>query len=135
MFTSTGTIQYDDSDRVRMTVKVNQDFSNYYRALIPKYLNVVRPRWPAHITAIRPELDIPPKIRYWGDYDGEEVEFLYDPYIFWDKGFCWVDAWSKRLEDIRTELGLPNTSTRPVVRAGFSKIFHCTIGNYEENLP
>ena len=75
MFTSTGTIQYDDSDGVRMTVKVNQDFSNYYRALIPKYLNVVRPRWPAHITAIRPELDIPPKIRYWGDYDGEEVEF------------------------------------------------------------
>ena len=135
MFTSKGIIRYNDDEGFRLTLEVNQEFSNYYRALIPKYYKVKKPRWPAHVTVVRPELENPPRIRYWGDYEGKSIEFLYDPYIQCDKGFYWLNIWCKQLEVIRAELGLENVSKYPLLPAGYFKTFHCTIGNYEENLP
>lgn len=132
MFTSKGIIRYNDDEGFRLTLEVNQELSNYYRALIPKCFNVIRPRWPAHVTVVRPELEHPPRIRYWGDYEGKKVEFLYDPYIQNDKGFCWLNIWCKQLEVIREELGLVNVSKYPMLPSGFCKTFHCTIGNYTE---
>jgi len=135
MFKSKGTIRYDDNAGFRLTVEVNQDLSNYYRALIPRCYRVNRPRWAAHITVVRPEKEIPPLIRYWGDYEGEEIEFMYDPYIHQDKGYYWLNTWCNRLEYIRTELGLPYHSPFTLPPSGFTRNFHCTIGNYEEILP
>jgi hypothetical protein len=81
---------------------------------------------------VRPEKEIPPLIRYWGDYEGEEVEFIYDPYPLEGNGYYWLNCWSKRLEVIREELGLPNVSKYSLMPAGFNKTFHTTIGKYEE---
>ena len=75
MFTSKGKLHYDDNDGHRLILSVSQDISDYYRSHIPNYYRVFKPRWSAHITVVRPEMDIPPKIRYWGDYENEEVEF------------------------------------------------------------
>lgn len=132
MFKSKGYIHYDDSEGFRLTVEVNQDLADYYRALIPKYYNARRSRYPAHITVVRPEKENPPKIRYWGDHEGERVEFLYDPFVYSDKGYYWLNCWCKRLEEIREELGLPITSRYTLPPSGFTKCFHCTVGNYKE---
>lgn len=134
MFESYGTIRYNDEEGFRLTVEVNQDLSNYYRSLIPKCYRVNRPRWPAHVTVVRPEKEIPPRIRYWGDYEGERIKFMYDPYVFCGKGYYWLDVWCKRLETIRDELGLSIVSKYTLPPTGHTKCFHCTIGNYEEDL-
>lgn len=135
MFTSTGIVHYDDNDGFRLTVEVDQDLSNYYRALIPPYHRVNRPRWPAHITVVRPEKEIPPLLRHWEKYEGNRIDFMYDPYIFKDKGYYWLDVWCKPLEHIREELGLSIISRYTLPPAGYSKCFHCTIGNYKEISP
>jgi len=110
MFLGKGKIHYDDNEGFRITAQVSQEISNYYRSLIPPSRNAIKPRWSSHITVVRPEIEIPPLIRYWNDYEVEEVEFFYDSYIMEGNGYFWLNCWSKRLEKIREELGLPNIS-------------------------
>ena len=130
MFTSTGQLHYDDNDGFRLVLKVSQDISDYYRSLVPPYYKVQRQGWAAHITVVRPGTDDPGKIRYWGDYEGEKVEFIYSPYLENGNGYYWFNAWSKRLEIIREELGLFNISKYAWKPEGYKKTFHCTIGRY-----
>lgn len=132
MFTSKGKLEYDDKEGFRVVLKVDQDLSNYYRALTPLYYRVFKPRWAAHITVVRPEYDVYPKIRYWEDHAGEEIEFIYDPYVLNGNGYYWINAWSKRLEEIRIELGLQNVSKYALRPAGYDKTFHVTVAKYEE---
>ena len=131
MFTGYGTVHYYDNE-FRLILQVEQDLMEYYRSLIPLYLRVNPPRWPAHITVVRPGFDLPGRIRHWEDYEGEKIEFLYDPYLQSGTGYYWINCWSKRLEIIRTELGLENLSRFPVLPFGHRKTFHCTIGKYVE---
>lgn len=132
IFESTGIIRYNDTEGFRLTVEVDQDFTDYYCYLIPRYYNVIRPRWPAHITVVRPEKEIPPRIRYWDDYEGEKINFMYDPYVMEGNGYYWLNVWCKRLETIREELGLPNVSKYTLPPTGHIRCFHCTIGKYNE---
>ena len=132
MFLEKGKIHYDDNDGFRVTVEVHHDFIDYYRSLIPSYHRTIKPRWSSHITVVRPEKDIPPRIRYWGDYEDEEVEFMYDPYILEGNGYFWVNVWSKRLETIREELGLPNFTAYALTPVGYNKTFHITVAKYQE---
>ena len=132
MFVGNGKIHYDDNDGHRIILEVNNDFADYYRSLIPLYHRPIKSRWSAHITVVRPEKEIPPKLRYWSDYEKEEVSFLYDSYILNGNGYFWVNCWSKRLEVIREELGLPNISKNSIMPSEFSKTFHITVGKYEE---
>ena len=135
MLTSHGKLHYDDTDGHWVTLYVDQDLSNYYRSFIPKHERVVRPRWDAHITVVRGGIDFPPKISYWGNYEGEIVEFIYDSYPLNGNGYYWVNAWSKRLEAIRSELGLANVSKYALRPTGYEKTFHITIGRYDEVFP
>jgi len=134
MFTSTGIVHYDDDEGHRVILRVSQSLADYYRSFIPKCERVIKPRWAAHATVIRPGFEVPPKISYWGDYEGEVVEFLYDSYQLNGYGYYWVNIWSKRLEEIRTELGLTNVSKYALRPPGYDKTFHITIGNYIEIL-
>jgi hypothetical protein len=131
MITSSGILHYSD-DEYRLVLKVEQDLSDYYRAMIPLYNRAYKQGWPAHLTVIRPEFDIPSKIEYWGRYEGEVVDFVYSPYIEWGKGFYWFNAWSKRLEIVREELGLINISKFALKPEGYNKTFHCTIAKYND---
>lgn len=128
MFPSAGILSYDDTDGFRLTVEVDRDLADYYFSLIPKSHKAIRPRYAPHITVVRPEKEIPPKVRYWGSYEGEWIVFYYDSNIFCDKGYYWLNVWCKRLEAIREELGLPIISRWTLPPSGFSKCFHCTIG-------
>jgi hypothetical protein len=135
MFTSRGKLHYDESDGFRLVLYVEQDISDYYRALIPRWYRAYRQGWAAHLTVIRPGTDDPGKIRYWGDYEGEVVEFIYSPYLENGNGYYWFNAWSKRLETIRSELGLYNVSKFPLIPKGYDKTFHCTVAKYEQKYP
>lgn len=130
-FTGYGKLHYEETE-LRLVLQLEQDLSDYYRALIPPYLRVYKQGWPAHITVVRPGFESPPKIRYWGNYEGERVEFIYTSYLECGMGYYWFNAWSKRLEAVREELGLVNMSRFALKPEGYTKTFHCTVGKYVE---
>jgi hypothetical protein len=129
-FESTGTLQY--SKDWRLVLRVEQDLADYYRSLIPKWLPSQRPRWPAHVTVVRQEKETPANKEHWWKYNGHTLKFIYSPYIHHDKIYFWLNVWCKKLEEIRSELGLPFHSQFTLPPAGFKKNFHCTIANTKE---
>jgi len=127
---SVGRLHYSQEDgQYRLVVEVDQGLSDYYRALIPKWIAVNKPRWPAHITVVRPYKETPVNLEHWGKYEGELVTFEYENYLHTGKVYFWLNVFCKRLEEIRAELGLPVSSefTRPPT--GFLKCFHMTVAN------
>ena len=127
MFSSTGTFRYQEN--YRLVVEVDQDLADYYRSLIPKWMPSQRPRWPAHITVVRAEKEIPPDLSSWGKYEGVPVKFFYEPRIYCGKIYYWLNIFCKRLEEIRAETGLSVTSQYTLPPEGFDKVFHMTIAN------
>lgn len=76
------------------------------------------PLWGAHISAIRGER--PPNEALWKRWDGDAVEFEYDPAMRETEGFVWCAVRCQRLLALREELGLPREPRPPL---------HLTIGN------
>ena len=79
------------------------------------------------ISLVRKE--IPKNLDAWGKYEGKKIEFKYSPDIQCDERYWWLNVYSKTLENIREELGLPVGSryTRPP--DGHEHVFHVTIAN------
>ena len=127
---SVGTIRYGED--YKLVVEVDQELARFYRSLIPKWIGVTRPRWPAHITVVRSEKESPVDLSVWGKYEGYQIKFLYNSDVQFGKIYYWLDVLCKDLEEIRKELGMSVTSqyTRPP--DGFSKYFHCTIANLKD---
>ena len=128
LHSSVGTFQYWHSKgSYKAIVRADQGISDFYRTLIPKYYYVAPQMYPAHISVVRKE--VPYKKQLWGAHAGEKIEFFYSPIIQHGEVYWWLNVFCKRLEEIRTELGLPVSSpyTRPP--DGFSKCLHLTIGN------
>lgn len=128
---SVGVLKYSSNgnDFYRLTVEVDQEISNYYRSLIPKWHDVNRPRWPAHITVVRPEKEKPVFLEHWNKHNNREIEFQYTPTVFQGKVYFWLNAFCTELEQIRKELGLPVRSEFTLPPEGFTKCFHITIAN------
>jgi hypothetical protein len=133
MYNSTGIVRYERANGYKLTVEVGRELARYYYSLIPKYNRTNRPRYGAHITIVRVGVEVPPILSAWGRYEGEKVEFLYDPYVHYGRSYYWLNVFCRRLEVIRSELGLPITSRYTVPPEGFTKCFHMTIAN-EKNL-
>ena len=134
LLTSSGILSYSrEENQYRLVLEVDEEIARYYRSLIPKWLDAYKPRWAPHITIVRPEKEMPVNLEHWGKYEGEEVSFEYWNYLFTGKIYFWLNVWSKRLEDVRIELGMPVSSefTRPPdgAKIGGIKCFHCTIAN------
>ena len=133
LYKANGILRYSVVDvGYKLIVEVDQGLADYYRALIPKYKEVNRQRYGAHISVVRKE--VPPNLEKWGEYEGEEIEFWYDNTIHNGQVYWWLNCFSKRLEEVRTELGLPVSSlyTRPP--DSFVKCFHLTLGNVKHNI-
>lgn len=126
MYHSHGIIRYDAKEHW-VRVEVDQGLVDYYWALIPKYFNVVRPRWKAHVSVVRPE-DGVTDLSKWGRMEGQIARFVYDPTILYEKGFWWFNLWSVEMENIRRELGLSCKSRITIPPPGYVKCFHCTVG-------
>ena len=132
---STGKFRYGNNHAVLdLNSKNWREMYRYYRALLPKYLKMQPQRLDPHITVVRgykgggdlvEPIDPDKKAEFWGKYEGEEIPFEYDPELKGDGTMWWLDAFSKRFEDIREELGLSK------IREPY-KSFHITIGNAKE---
>jgi hypothetical protein len=143
LFTSWGPLRYNKPSALepelvvaeqvgyKLILEVDQGIVNYYRDLMPPYLKTNPQMYAAHISVVRRE--VPPIREYWGKYEGEVIEFQYIPVVHHGRVYYWINCFSKRLEEIRIELGLPVSSeyTRPPDT--FEKVFHCTIGNVKEH--
>lgn len=127
---STGKLQY--SKDWRLVLRVDQDLADYYRSLIPPWMCNQRPRWPAHVTVVRQDVEEPVHKQHWWKYNNRTVSFIYSPYIHQGKVYYWINVWCKILEEIRAELGLPVHSKYTLPPEGFKKNFHCTIANMKE---
>lgn len=85
----------------------------------------------SHISTVRNET--PLNLSVWRKYHQQEISFDYEPFIYNGTVYYWLNAYSKNLEDIRLELGLPNTSEFTRSPDGRHK-FHITIGNLKHLL-
>ena len=104
----------------RAILAADQGIVDFYRSLIPKYVEHRPQMYPAHISVVR--RITPPNLAVWGKYAGELVEFEYDSDIQNDQTYFWLNCRSARLLEIRVELGLP---PYPTWRNGY----HISIGN------
>ena len=134
---SYGLLKYSEiaSHHHRLVVEVDGELARYYYSIIPKWIDVNKPYWPAHITVVRPFKEKVVNLRVWRKYEGEVIEFKYQNYLHSGQLYFWINVFCIRLEEIRAELGLSITSefTRPP--DGFSKCFHCTIANMKNQSP
>lgn len=119
---STGILEYGNGNSgLKLTVKIDPNIYFYYRSLIPKAICLNHQKFEPHISVVRKE--IPQNMNFWGKYEKEKVEFEYDSFVYHGEIYYWLNAYSKRLEEIRLELGLPLSR----------KIFHITLGNIKKN--
>lgn len=121
-----GTLDYSN-DPYRLVVWVDPEIGNYYRSLVPKYINLQKQRYPSHISVVRKISDIP-NLNKWGKYQGKEVKFKYSPEIHNNDDYFWLEARCEFLEEIRLELGLTNINWITCSPDGRHR-FHITIGN------
>ncbi len=129
LYKSHGMLHYSGINR--LVVNVEQDLADYYRSLIPRWIPNNRGRYRAHITVIREvkEKIEPEFIQFWGKYEGEIINFFYNPIIQQDDNYFWLDVYSQRLEEIRKELGLWVVARFTIPPPPFVKTWHFTIAN------
>jgi len=125
MFSMVGKLIYSNNPH-KLIVDVDDELGRYYRSLIPKSHRIQKPMYPSHISTVRKE--IPPNISVWNKYQNELITFNYENFIYNDETYYWLNVSSKRLEDIRIELGLPLHSDLTKSPDGKHK-FHLTIAN------
>jgi len=118
--TSSGVLRYVEDHTAKLVI--DPEIARYYKNFIPKCYYVQPQMYPAHITVVRKSREEPTNWEAWGKYEGREISFSYNPKIYRDGSYFSMEAFSKDLEDIREELGLPR------IRTGFDK-FHITIAN------
>lgn len=111
-------------------MECDQAIADYYRALIPKYKKPAPQRYGAHVSVVRKEI---PDLAAWGRHEGESVEYVYTGTVYFGRVYCWLNVFCTRLEEVRTELGLPVRSEYTLPPEGFTKCFHMTIGNYKND--
>jgi hypothetical protein len=125
MFRSIGVLRYSKKP-IKIIVEADPEICNFYRSLVPKYIPLARQMYVPHISVVRKET--PTNMDVWNKYNNQEIEFEYDNFIYNDEIYYWLNCYSKRLEDIRLELGLSSTSLITRSPDGRHK-FHMTIGN------
>jgi hypothetical protein len=106
LFKSTGILRYSN-DPYRLVLDVDPEISRYYRSMVPK-IHVLNPqKFAPHVTVVRAEHEVPLQLDAWGRYEGESVDFEYEPTIYHGTIYFWLNVFCTRLEDIRKELCLP----------------------------
>jgi hypothetical protein len=124
---SIGTLRYSRAEgKYWLVVDVDPEIVNFVRALLPPYIKLNKQKYSPHITVVRNE--VPPNKDKWNLYNGEKIEFEYDPSVKNGTIYWWLNAYCDRLCEIREELGLTPHSdlTKP---PNDESCFHITIGN------
>ena len=84
------------------------DLAGYYQYwLAKKGIVIVPSSWKPHISVVKGEKMSKQIFTDWMKTNGEWVNFNYDDDLRMnDRGFVWVNCWSKELNDLRRSLGL-----------------------------
>ncbi len=128
LFHSSGPLRYSQPNGgYKAIVEADTGIGKYYRSLIPKWIDTNPQKYDAHISVVRNETPI--NLDLWGKYEGEMIEFTYANHVYNNQTYWWLNVFSKRLEDIRVELGLPVSSQYTLPPSGWIKCFHLTLGN------
>lgn len=124
MFQSSGKLIYDPYARIKqapywLILKTDEELIRYYKSMLMQQYDLIFEKtiWGSHISVIRGTPPVDKK--QWKKYQNETIDFEYTNRIYRAHSFFCVDAYSPRLEEIRSELGLS-----PTPKAGF----HITIG-------
>lgn len=125
MFKSTGILHYSINP-YKLVLDADQDLSDYYRSLIPKYIKVNKQMYGAHISLVRNET--PEKLSFWNKYEGKQISFTYENVIYNDSVYYWLNCYCEEFEFIRMELGLTKNSLVTKSPDG-RHTFHMTLGN------
>lgn len=126
-YNSFGKLEYSKEPIIKLVLQIDQDLSNFYRKLIPKYLHVNPQAYKAHVSVIMRGIN-PPNMQFWEKYQNHVVDFEYCSWIFSDEKYYWLSVVSPELEKIRNELGIESVP-KPFLNKGQQHIFHMTIGN------
>jgi len=126
-FQGTAIVKYGPG--IKASADIDQNISNYYRSLIPKYYNVKPQMYPAHITIVRLNKEQPTIMENWGKYEGKKISFEYDANVQRDDKYFWINAYSEDIGDIREELGLPRYRDDTAFGGIKRNEYHITIGN------
>ena len=123
MFKSIAELDYYNS---WVIAKCDDGLLDYYRWWFWRKRGIwlEKPKWGAHISIIRGKEEINP-VSFLFEYkrDNPKIEFYYSNLIEQhEKGYVWLPVWSKDLNNVREECGLPS---RPIMG------FHMTIGRSE----
>lgn len=131
MFTSVGRLEYSDNP-YKLVVRVDPEIARYYFEQVTKigHIDLNRQRWAPHISVVRKEIPVNKSV--WNKYQGSKVTFHYDHYVYNDRVYYWLNAYSEELESIRKELGLTRVSKITQSPSGAHR-FHITIGNTKHN--
>ena len=107
-----------------LVIDADPGIGQLYRALYKLQAfncdQLLRPAWAEHVSVIRNEEPLDHKKNLWKKYDGESIEFAYEPIVKDNGKHFWLPVQCERALDIRMELGL---SRHP------EYYLHLTIGN------
>lgn len=126
IYSSTAVVKYEND---KVYALVDQQISDYYRSLIPKYIYVQPQKYKAHITIVRSGKERAPNIIFWGKHEGIIINFKYDSEIKSDSLYFWLDAFSNDIGNIREELGLERFRNDLTFGGIQRTSYHITIGN------
>jgi len=124
MFQSSGIIQYSNAPLHKIWLLVDDTIGKYYRTFIPVKVNV--PKYPTHVSVYRG--GEAPNMDKWGLHEGRKIEFEYSGHIYDDGVYWWLEVLCKDLENIRHELGVPDSDKLTRSPDGRHK-WHITIAN------
>ena len=127
MFKSKGILRYVREPLLKVVLEVDPGIVVFYRSLMPKWIDFQPQKYPAHISVVRKEQ--PPLMDKWGLYEGEEVEFFYENTVSSGQVYFWLNAFSKRLEEIRESLGLELVTPFFQPTDLWKRRFHISLGN------
>jgi hypothetical protein len=95
-----------------LIIQCEADIGRYYRSQFnffnrAKDVKLQAPAWESHISVIRGEEPQHPEL--WGSWDGQQVEFSYDPQLQTNEEYFWLNVECPAALDIREKLGLSRT--------------------------
>lgn len=135
LFCSIGKIQAEilNDNSASMRILVDQNISDYYYKLIPKYKNPQRQKYKAHTTIIRAHkefIDLSKhNLELFYGFHNKNIEFYYNNIIKESDYYLWLDVYSVEAERIRNLFNLNTRGNFISEFKEFQQIFHITIAN------
>lgn len=130
LYASKGILRYSPqlignaSEKWWLILNCDAELGAYYRRLYEyqthRCLKLQTPGWKDHVSVVRNEEPADELKPLWFKYEGQEIDFKYEPVVKDNGLYYWLEVECDFLLDLREELGLPRNPEFNL---------HVTIGN------